>query len=133
MMTDPNGDAGSSGEGAERPVLLIAHDRESVLRALEADVRGRFGGDYRVMGRPSAEAALQTLADLSSRGEEVALVVARENLAGPGGVEFMLAAHELHPGARRALLIGRGGYSSEHPAVNAMRLGQIDYYLYDPW
>jgi thioredoxin reductase (NADPH) len=116
-----------------RPILLIVHHEASVLRALEADLLRRFGGDYRILARAPAEAALQTLADLSSRAEEVALVIAPEQLAGAGGVEFMKATHGLYPAARRVLLIGRGGYSSDHPAINAMILGQIDYYVFDPW
>jgi hypothetical protein len=36
------------------------------------------------------------------------------------GVEFLVAAHELHPAARRVLLVARGDYGAAHPAVRAM-------------
>ena len=49
------------------------------------------------------------------------------------GVEFLVAAHELHPAARRVLLVARGDYRAAHPAVRAMTVGQIDYHLFTPW
>src|SRR5262245_32662073 len=50
------------------------------------------------------------------------------------GVEFLVHAHQLHPGAKRVLRIGRGEWAaaSTHPAVRAMLLGQIDSYLFSP-
>ena len=43
------------------------------------------------------------------------------------------AAHELHPHARRVLLVARGAWKEEHPAVAAMRSGQADSYVFVPW
>jgi thioredoxin reductase (NADPH) len=37
------------------------------------------------------------------------------------------------PHAKRILLIERGNYSSRHPVVTVMALGQVDYHLFDPW
>jgi thioredoxin reductase (NADPH) len=48
-------------------------------------------------------------------------------------VDFLVRARDLHPGAKRVLLIERGDWSAVHPAVSAMALGKIDYHLYDPW
>jgi thioredoxin reductase (NADPH) len=54
-------------------------------------------------------------------------------MAEMSGVEFLVAAHELHPAARRVLLVARGDYRAAHPAVRAMTVGQIDYHLFTPW
>src|SRR5262245_9797757 len=48
-------------------------------------------------------------------------------------VGFLAAAHELHPAAKRVLLVERGDYSAAHPAVRAMTVGQTDYHLFTPW
>ena len=34
---------------------------------------------------------------------------------------------------KRVLLVHRGNWSSVHPVVAAMALGQVDYHLYVPW
>jgi thioredoxin reductase (NADPH) len=57
---------------------------------------------------------------------------ADESPAG-GSASLLAAVHELHPLTRRVLLIGRGEWSKEHPAVTAMRTGQVDSYIYVPW
>ena len=89
--------------------------------------------NYQVIAVASAAAALGTLRDLAGSGVEVALVFADERMAGMNAVDFLVRARDLHPGAKRVLLIERGDWSAVHPAVSAMALGKIDYHLYDPW
>ena len=119
----------------DRPVFFLVHEQQAVLEALERDLRRRFEADYRIVGERSPEAALRALGRLRSAGEEVALLVAGQSLPATSGVEFLVRAHQLHPRAKRALLIGRGEWASgsAHPAVRAMTLGQIDSYLFAPW
>jgi thioredoxin reductase (NADPH) len=45
-------------------------------------------------------------------------------------VDFLARAHDLHPAAKRVLLVERGDWSARHPAVSAMTLGKIDYHLW---
>jgi thioredoxin reductase (NADPH) len=115
------------------PILLLVDDRPKVLEALAGDLGRRFGGDHRILAEGSPGAALATLAGLARRGEEVALVVAGQRMAELAGVELLLRAHELHPGAKRVLLVGRREWTPANPAVRAMTLGQIDTYLFEPW
>jgi thioredoxin reductase (NADPH) len=61
------------------------------------------------------------------------VLLAAQRMAGMSGVEFLVAAHRLHPAAKRVLLVERGDYSAAHPAVRAMTVGQIDYHLFMPW
>jgi hypothetical protein len=49
------------------------------------------------------------------------------------GARSPAVTHELHPAAKRVLLVERGDYSAAHPAVRAMAVGQIDYHLFRPW
>jgi thioredoxin reductase (NADPH) len=48
------------------------------------------------------------------------------------GVDFLARAHELHPLAKRVLLVERD-YSVRSPVVQAMTLGQADYHITKPW
>ena len=116
-----------------QPILFLVDDRPRVLEALAGDLERRFGGDHRIVTEAAPEAALATLAELGRRGEEVALVVAGQKMAELPGVLFLCRAHELHPSAKRVLLVGRREWTPANPAVRAMTLGQIDTYLFEPW
>jgi thioredoxin reductase (NADPH) len=113
--------------------LFLVNEDRAVLEALAGDVGRRFGADHEVVAERSPLAALSTLRQLAARSQAVALLLAGQRLAGMSGIEFLVAAHELHPAAKRVLLVERGDYSAAHPAVRAMTVGQIDYHLFAPW
>jgi len=112
---------------------MLVSDDEARLEALRGDLSRRFETDYRVIGVAAAEAALTMLGELARSGTVVALVIADEHLADVPAVDLLVRARELHPGAKRILLIDRGNWSAAHPAVSAMAMGRIDYHLYAPW
>ena len=116
-----------------QPILLLVTDQDRVLEALASDVGRRFGAEYRILGERSPAAALATLERLAARSEEVALVMAAQQMREMTGVDFIVRAHELHPTAKRVLLVGRREWTPANPAVRAMTLGQIDDYLFEPW
>jgi thioredoxin reductase (NADPH) len=115
------------------PILFLVDDRPPVLQALADDLRRRFGTDHRILAEGAPGAALAALEALAAKSEEVALVVAGQRMAELPGVELLVRAHELHPGAKRVLLVGRREWTPANPAVQAMTLGQIDTYLFEPW
>jgi thioredoxin reductase (NADPH) len=116
-----------------QPILFLVDDRPRVLEALAGDLERRFGADHRVFTERRPKAALEALEALARQGEEVALIVAGQKMAELPGVAVLLRAHELHPSAKRVLLVGRRAWTPANPAVRAMTLGQIDTYLFEPW
>jgi thioredoxin reductase (NADPH) len=116
-----------------QPILFLVDDRPKVLEALAADLRRRFGADHRVLTEGSPGVALEELLRLAEQAREVAVVVAGQRMAELAGVPFLQRAHELHPSAKRVLLVGRREWTPTNPAVRAMTLGQIDTYLFEPW
>jgi thioredoxin reductase (NADPH) len=116
-----------------QPILFLVDDRPKVVEALAADLERRFGADHRILTAVSPGAALETLLRLAEEAREVAVVVAAQRMEELAGVPFLLRAHELHPSAKRVLLVGRRQWTPTHPAVRAMTLGQIDTYLFEPW
>ena len=57
-------------------------------------------------------------------------------LSGLTGTELLAQARDLHPRAKRALLIEWGAWGNRRTAdaiMQAMALGQIDYYVLKPW
>ena len=115
-----------------QPVLFVIDDDAGVVRALRDDLSRRFGRDFRVMGESSAAAGLSALRGLAELHEPVALLIVDHDMQQMPGVDFLARAHELHPLAKRVLLVERD-YSAGSPIVRAMTLGQADYHITKPW
>ena len=118
-----------------RPVLFAVEDDPAALGAVEAELRERYSRDYTVVCEGSSEAALRTLEQLASDGEAVALVLAGHWLTGMTGSELLGRAHQLHPHAKRGLLIEWGGWGDQatgEAIFDAMAHGRIDYYVLRP-
>ncbi|MGH3393554.1 MAG: response regulator [Streptosporangiaceae bacterium] len=115
-----------------RPVLFVIDDDPGVMHALRDDISRRFGRDFQVVGETSAAAGLARLSALADGRETVALLIVDHQMTEMAGVEFLRRAHELHPAARRVLLVERD-YSAGSPVVQAMTLGQADYHITKPW
>ena len=115
-----------------QPVLFAIDDDAGVVAALQDDLTRRFGGDFRVIGESSAAAGLATLRGLADERVPVALLIADHDMAEMPGVEFLARAHDMHPLAKRVLLVERD-YSVRSPVIQAMTLGQADYYISKPW
>src|SRR5579863_8907638 len=113
-----------------RPILLAVDDDVSVLEAVVQDLRRQYGAEYRVMRAASGQAALDTLAQLKTRQETVALMVSDQRMPGMTGVEFLERAREVYPEARRVLLTA---YADTEAAIRAINSARIHYYLNKPW
>src|SRR5215475_4254411 len=114
------------------PVLFVIDDDAGTARALREDLARRFGEDFRVISETTAAAGLSVLRGLAELHERVALLIVDDHLSGMPGVDFLARAHELHPQAKRVLLVERD-YSARSPIVRAMTLGQADYHITKPW
>jgi thioredoxin reductase (NADPH) len=107
-------------------VFVVDHDPNS-LNMLVSDLSRRFGSDFAVKGETSPDAALAALQEMAAAHEPVALL-----LVDDAASDFLASAHELHPAAKRVLLVDRD-YSSTSPAVQAITLGRADYHIVRPW
>jgi len=115
-----------------QPVLVVVDDEDASLRALAGELGSRYGAQYRIVASPSAEDALTRLADLRAEDATVALILADQWMPGGTGTELLARARELHPTARRGLLTSWGDTSTSVPILEAMALGQIEFYLSKP-
>jgi thioredoxin reductase (NADPH) len=121
------------GSAVGKPIVFVVTDHQAVLTSLVADLARRFGADYQVVPVGSGRAAGPAVADAVRRGDAVALVIVDESMTEVRAVDLLTRVGELVPTAKRILLIERGDWSSAHPVVSAMALGQVDYHLYNPW
>lgn len=113
-----------------RPVLLTVDDDPEVLRAVERDLRRKYGGDYRVLRAESGPEALDSLKQLKLRNEPVALLLVDQRMPRMTGVEFLERAMEFYPETKRVLLTA---YADTDAAIRAINSAQVDYYLMKPW
>ena len=113
-----------------RPILLAVDDDVSVLEAIVQDLRRQYAATYRVMRAASGQAGLDTLAQLKTRQEPVALLMSDQRMPGMTGVEFLERAQEHYSDARRVLLTA---YADTEVAIRAINTARIHYYLTKPW
>ena len=112
---------------AKPPVLFVLDRDRNSLDVLLSDLARRYGNDFTVAGETSPDAALAVLREMAAANKPVALFLVDATAS-----DFIARAHELHPLAKRVLLVDRD-YSSTSPAVQAMILGHADHHIVRPW
>jgi thioredoxin reductase (NADPH) len=118
-----------------RPIIFVVECDDEALSAVQNALVRRFGADYRVIGECAPQAALDTLRRLNEGGEDVAVALAGQWLQGIDGIRMMEEIGELHPLAKRALLIDWGEWAHRPTAdaiVEGMANDHLDYYLVRP-
>lgn len=113
-----------------KPILLTVDDDPEVLRAIERDVRRKYGKDYRVLRADAGATALDALRQVGERGEPVALFLVDQRMPRMSGVEFLEQARALFPDAKRVLLTA---YADTEAAIKAINTVKVDYYSLKPW
>jgi len=113
-----------------KPILLTVDDDPEVLRAVERDVRRKYGKDYRVLRADAGATALDALRQVGERGEPVALFLVDQRMPRMSGVEFLEQARALFPDAKRVLLTA---YADTEAAIKAINTVKVDYYSLKPW
>ncbi len=115
---------------ATKPVLLTVDDDVPVLRAVERDLRARYGEGYRIVAAGSGAEALEAVRQLTARGSSVALFLSDQRMPQMTGTEFLAAAAELQPDAKRVLLTA---YADTDVAIHAINEIRLDHYILKPW
>jgi len=113
-----------------KPILLTVDDDPDVLRAIERDLRSEYGAEYRVISSDSPQGALDLLNGLKVRNDGVALLLADQRMPQMDGVNFLQAARQIFPTAKRALLTA---YADTNAAISAINQANIDYFFMKPW
>ncbi len=111
-------------------MILTVDDDPAVSRAVARDLRRHYGEKYRIVRAESGPDALETINELKLRGETVAVFVADYRMPQMSGIEFLEAAMDVFPAARRVLLTA---YADTHAAIDAINVVDLDHYLLKPW
>ena len=117
------------------PVILAVDADPAGLAGLERELLDRYARHYEVVCTASAAEARDRLAQLRENGNEVAVVLAGQELDDTSGGELLAEVRQLHPHAKRALLVGWGewGFRETGDAIlEAIEHGKIDHYVVRP-
>jgi thioredoxin reductase (NADPH) len=112
------------------PVIVTIDAAPAVSGAVARDIRRRYGDRYRVVRAGSGPEALDALREIKLRGEQVAVLLADHRMPEMTGIEFLEAAMDLFPAARRVLLTA---YADTSAAIDAINVVDLDHYLLKPW
>ena len=113
-----------------KPTLLTVDDDPNVLKAIERDLRARYGEKYRVLRANSGDAGLELLRELKTRNDAVALLLADQRMPHMDGIGFLNEARKVYPDAKRALLTA---YADTSAAINAINEVSVHYFFLKPW
>ena len=113
-----------------KPIIVTVDDEVQVLNAIARDLRGHFGGEYRIMKANSGAEALDTLRKLKQRNSPVALLLADQRMPVMNGTEYLKKAVEFYPEARKVLLTA---YADTEAAITSINQIGLDHYLMKPW
>ena len=113
-----------------KPIILAVDDDPVVLKAVERDLRGRYGQDYRIVCINLAHAALEYCQQVQERNETIALFLVDQRMPQLNGVEFLAKARAIFPQAKKVLLTA---YSDTEAAIAAINQVRLDYYFMKPW
>jgi thioredoxin reductase (NADPH) len=113
-----------------KPVVLTVDDDVPVLRAVERDLRKRYGQNYRILSAPSGPGALDLLRRIDQRNEPVALFLVDHRMPQMTGIEFLAQTLGRHGDSKRVLLTA---YADTDAAVRAINEIKLHHYLLKPW
>src|SRR5262245_12233805 len=112
------------------PIIFVVDDDPQVLAAIRRDLKSRYQPDYRILAATSGESALETIRELKTRGDTVALLISDQRMPGMLGVDLLAACRGFYSLARCVLLTA---YSDIKAAIRAINEVKLDHYLEKPW
>lgn len=118
-----------------RPAIFAVVEEKADLPRVEEELRRRYTADYDIRCTSSAAKAETELYEMRASGVPVVLVLADRWRPGPDERSFLELASDLHPLAKRVLLIDWGAWrepSTSAAVLEAMETARIDYYAVKP-
>jgi thioredoxin reductase (NADPH) len=113
-----------------KTAILALDDDPQVLAAVARDLRARYGGDHRIIRSRSGAEALEALAELKARGDDVSVAIVDQRMPVMTGTEFLIRARETFPDMKSILLTA---YADTEAAISAINDVGLDHYLLKPW
>jgi thioredoxin reductase (NADPH) len=123
------------GTDTATPTLMAVDSDPDALAQVKRALTRRYSHDYRIVCRSSSDDALAELRRIRDAGEPVAIVLADRWVNECEGKHLLGQAGDLHPHAKRGLLIEWGAWA-DRPTAEAifgcMARHEMDYYVMKP-
>lgn len=113
-----------------RPVILTVDDEQTVLNAIERDLRRHYAKEYQIVKAGGGEEALAAVQQLKQRNSPLALFLVDQRMPSMCGTDFLEEARRFYPEARKVLLTA---YADTEAAISSINEIGLDYYLMKPW
>ncbi|WP_214322362.1 FAD-dependent oxidoreductase [Nonomuraea sediminis] len=114
----------------DKPVIVTVDDDPGVSRAVARDLRRKYGQEYRIVRAEDSVQGIEAVKEMRLRGDDVAAILADYRMPQMNGVQFLEAAMDMYPYARRVLLTA---YADTDAAIQAINVVDLDHYLLKPW
>jgi thioredoxin reductase (NADPH) len=105
-------------------------DDAQVLATVRRDLRSKYRDHFSIVSADSGEQALETVRELKTRGEALAMIVSDQRMPGMQGTDLLTRSLDVYPDAKRVLLTA---YSDIKAAIEAINDAHVDRYLSKPW
>jgi thioredoxin reductase (NADPH) len=118
-----------------QPILLAVEENAADFAHIKRELEGRYGRHYEVVSLGSPDEALAQLEHFGTSDVEVALVLAGQWRAGEPGCRVLEAVHDLHPYAKRAVLVewtDWGDPETGRAIFGGIADGRFDHYVIRP-
>lgn len=119
-----------------KPVIVAVDDDPTAMGHISTELERRYARDYEIVFDGSATSAIAKLEAIQRAGGRVALALADVWMPELSGADFLGRVAEIHPDAKRALLISWGEWDDAPTAAEiraAISCGSADHYVLKPW
>jgi thioredoxin reductase (NADPH) len=130
-----NSKAGRKASTAARPVLLAVDGDANNLPIIERELQDRYGRHYEIVCEQIPDHARAQLEHFAVSLVEVALILVGPWRDGEPGNDLLEMVHELHPNAKRAVLIpwaDWGEPATGRAIFDGISDGRFDHYVLRP-
>lgn len=105
-----------------KPVLLVVDYSVEVLQTVTENLTAEYGDRFEVIQADSCEAALERIKILKIQDQELALILANQQMPGISGVDLLEESIDIFPHAKRVLVTANGN-------IQPVSTAKVDYYL----
>lgn len=113
-----------------KPVILCVDDERFVLDSINKQLQRHFKDLYEYEFAESAEEALEIIAELVQKGNNIIMVITDQIMPGMCGDELLAKIYQLYPSFVTILLTGQASIDS---AINAINNANLYRYITKPW
>jgi thioredoxin reductase len=120
------------GKGQERAAIVIVGRDVGVRKALDEELSGRYGADYRIVVCDEPAVLEPVIKELLAGGLPVALVIGGVGEADPDGIEVLSRVRGIDRTVSRVAAVRWGEWDTARPVFDAVTMGKIDHWVTRP-